>query len=291
MAYKRGKWSDEEDLMILNGIKSKKPIDVITNELKDAGYPRKQTTVQKRLEKLQISNNIQGGIQATKNLRDVLHSKEYWADLAQQFTQVELRYFEANWVELMQQFREDILPSEEMQLKQYITIDILITRSLIERKQHIEETDKLQNLVNSEYNKDEGIRDVELLSQLEQQLAYVRNSVTSYTAEYTKLLDKQQSIGKDLKANRDARIKRVEDSKSSWAGLIRALEQEGLRERMGDEMEVMKIAKNKAKNRLSQWHIYADGIVDQPFLTPETVKNDNDDNDEDEPDMGILAPV
>ena len=41
----------------------------------------------------------------------------------------------------------------------------------------------------------------------------------------------------------------------------------------GEEMEKMKLAMEKEKERLSGYHKYTDEMVDQPFLTPETVKD------------------
>jgi hypothetical protein len=37
-------------------------------------------------------------------------------------------------------------------------------------------------------------------------------------------------------------------------------------------MEKMRLAMEKEKDRLSSYHTYADNTVDQPFLTPDTVK-------------------
>jgi hypothetical protein len=41
----------------------------------------------------------------------------------------------------------------------------------------------------------------------------------------------------------------------------------------GIEMEKMRLAMEKEKDRLSEFHKYTDEMVDQPFLTPETVKD------------------
>jgi len=38
-------------------------------------------------------------------------------------------------------------------------------------------------------------------------------------------------------------------------------------------MEKMRAAMNKEKERLLEYHTYEDGTVDQPFLTPDTVKD------------------
>ena len=140
-----------------------------------------------------------------------------------------------------------------------------------ERKRHISETEKLQKLVDKEYEKPEDQRDIPRLANLETQLSFARNSIASYTNEYTKLLSEQQKISKDLKATREQRIKRIEDGKSSWVGLIRMLEDETIREKEGREMEILNIATNKAKQKLYNYHEYADRNVDSPILSPESL--------------------
>jgi uncharacterized protein Smg (DUF494 family) len=140
-----------------------------------------------------------------------------------------------------------------------------------ERKRHIAETDKLQKLVDQEYSKPEPERDIPKLANLETQLSFARNSIANYTNEYTKLLNEQQKISKDLKATREQRIKRIEDGKSSWTGLIRMLEDEEIREKEGREIEILAMATEKAKAKMQEYHNYADNVVDKPFLTPESV--------------------
>jgi hypothetical protein len=208
-------------------------------------------------------------------IRQKLRAKSFWNEITKQFDNEsgELDYFEEIWVNLIKQFREDVLPAEELQIKQFITIDILINRSMKERKRHISETEKLQRLVDKEYEKPEEERDIPKLANLETQLSFARNSIASYTNEYTKLLNEQQKISKDLKATREQRIKRIEDGKSSWTGLIRMLEDEEIREREGREMEIMNMAVSKAKENLYDFHTYQDGSVDMPILCPESVSN------------------
>lgn len=209
-------------------------------------------------------------------LKYKLHSKTFWNEIKRQFDEDtgELQYFEDTWVGLIKQFREDVLPAEELQIKQFITIDILINRSMKERKRHIAETEKLQKQVDREYEKPETERDIPKLANLETQLSFARNSIANYTNEYTKLLNEQQKISKDLKATREQRIKRIEDGKSSWTGLIRMLEDEELREKEGKEMAILSMAANKTLDRMSDYHTYQDGVLDKPFLTPDTVDKD-----------------
>lgn len=215
---------------------------------------------------------------AYETLKDKLHSKTFWLEITRQFDadSGELQYFEDTWVGLIKQFREDVLPAEELQIKQFITIDILINRSMKERKRHISETEKLQKLVDKEYEKNESERDIPKLANLETQLSFARNSIANYTNEYTKLLNEQQKISKDLKATREQRIKRIEDGKSSWVGLIRMLEDEIIREKEGKEMEILGMAATNAKEKMQQYHNYQDNTVDVPLLTPEFMENNNE---------------
>jgi hypothetical protein len=213
-----------------------------------------------------------------QTLKDKLHSKTFWNEITRQFDNEtgELEYFEDTWVGLIKQFREDVLPAEELQIKQFITIDILINRSMKERKRHIAETEKLQKLVDKEYEKNEDQRDIPKLANLETQLSFARNSIANYTNEYTKLLNEQQKISKDLKATREQRIKRIEDGKSSWVGLIRMLEDEEVREKEGREMEILNMAAQQAKHKLQEYHTYQDGVIDIPLLTPEFMETHNE---------------
>jgi hypothetical protein len=210
----------------------------------------------------------------TNYLRHKLHKKTFWNEIERQFDSDtgELKYFEDTWINLIKQFREDVLPAEELQIKQFITIDILINRSMKERKRHIADTERIQQMVDKEYAKSENDRDNAYLTNLETQLSFARNSITSYTNEYTKLLAEQQKISKDLKATREQRIKRIEDGKSSWTGLLRMLEDEKIREAEGRQMEIMNMSVNKYINELEDAHQYQDKSVDLPFLTPEAVQ-------------------
>ena len=141
-----------------------------------------------------------------------------------------------------------------------------------ERKRHISETERLQRQVDAEYNLSEDQRDIARLANLETLLNFARNSIASYTNEYTKLLSEQQKIGKDLKATREQRIKRIEDGKSSWVGLIRMLEDELIREKEGKEMSILALATEKSAETLFQNHQYEDKTIDQPILTPESIQ-------------------
>lgn len=270
---KRGQLALDEEKFIRDNI-SKLSIDDIANSLN-----RTKAPIQRYIEENRLLED-QDALNDEVYLKAKLHSKTFWSEIKKQFdnTTGELEYFENVWINLIKQFREDVLPAEELQIKQFITIDILINRSMKERKRHIAETERLQELVDKEYQKPEDQRDIPKLTNMETQLSFARNSIANYTNEYTKLLNEQQKISKDLKATREQRIKRIEDGKSSWVGLIRMLEDEEIREKEGREMEIIVMATEKAKQSLYDYHGFVDGGVDRPFLTPESVLSDNEDS-------------
>jgi len=271
---KRGQLSLAEEQFIRDNFESMK-IEEIAESLNRNAAPIKRYITENQLV---VSDDEKSNVES---LKQKLHTKTFWNEIKRQFDDStgELQYFEDTWVGLIKQFREDVLPAEELQIKQFITIDILINRSMKERKRHIAETDKLQRLVDKEYSKDEIDRDIPRLANLETQLSFARNSIANYTNEYTKLLNEQQKISKDLKATREQRIKRIEDGKSSWSGLIRMLEDEEIREKEGREMEILALATAKYKEKLEQYHSYEDRKIDRPILTPESVLKDEDNNE------------
>jgi IS30 family transposase len=271
LSKKRGQLALEEEQFIRDNF-GKLSIEEIADSLN-----RHTAPIQRYIDenKLVVSDDEKND-HAT--LKRKLHAKTFWNEIERQFDKEsgELEYFEDTWISLVKQFREDVLPAEELQIKQFITIDILINRSMKERKRHISETEKLQKAVDKEYEKPEDQRDIPKLANMETQLSFARNSIANYTNEYTKLLNEQQKISKDLKATREQRIKRIEDGKSSWVGLIRMLEDEDVREKEGREMEILSMATEKYKQQLEELHLYEDKVLDKPFLTPESIEASDD---------------
>lgn len=53
------------------------------------------------------------------------------------------------------------------------------------------------------------------------------------------------------------------------------LEDEEIREKEGREMEIINMATAKFKDKLQDYHQYADSTLDRPFLTPESVAIEN----------------
>jgi hypothetical protein len=94
--------------------------------------------------------------------------------------------------------------------------------------------------------------------------------------DYRDMQDKKNKMYDILKATRNSRVKRYEDMKESMTGWIQEMLRDAdMRERLGIDMEKMRLAADKELARLSEYHKYEDGEVDQPILNCDTIKEDN----------------
>ena len=266
---KRGKFSLAEEQYIRDHVYDKTPVEM------GAVLDRDPKTIEKSMKRNDMAPLSRVDVdREVVGLRNKLYHKSYWKEVKAQLTEEETDYFEENWINFMQQFNEDILYSEEMEMKEWIILEILKNRSMKDRMKHIEEAEKLEERRNALLENDRQSGDNkfgDIIQALTDQILSIRNSVTAYSAEHIRFLGKSSDIARNLKAIRSERIKRIEDGKSTFAGYTKMLENEQERRQVGAEMEIMRHAKDAAKTQLAQLHTYVDGTVDRPFLTPEIV--------------------
>lgn len=273
MSKKRGALSTEEMNFITRNV-HEMTIDNIAIALSRTTKPIQKYIEGNNLLLISVKDEEQLDV-----LRRKLKTRPYWKEVVKQLTKGELEYFVETWVNTMLSFNEDVVYLEELNIKRLVTLEILMDRSMKQRKSHEEDAQNLQEIKDKEYSKDAEDRDMALLMDLDQNLAFARASVGNFTTEHTKLLGEIKYIEKSLKATRDDRIKLIQDGKSSWAGYLRMLEDEGQRKKIGREAELMRMAKDKARERLSEYHVYQDKTVDQPLLSSETVKDETEQRD------------
>lgn len=269
MAYKRGKLSLEEEQAIRDGIDQGREIHHIASQLN-----RSDEVVERFCNKNNLTyKGMSEEVYDDTVLRSKLEERPYWPEIQDQFTERELEYFIITWIKMMKQFREDILYSEELQVKQWITLEIMANKVMRDRRASQENIQRLDTLLNQEYNVAEELRDADVIARLETEKSALQNAMGSYTTEHAKILEKIDRVQKELKANRADRVKKIDDAKSSWSGFLRFLEDESNRQIVGEDIEVSRIAKDKAIERLSEYHTYEDGQVDQPILNCQTMKD------------------
>ena len=204
-----------------------------------------------------------------------LKNRPYWEDLKGQFNEHELEMLLYHWGRIIGQFRDDVLPTEELQVLDAIKLEVLMNRALKNQQTNMEDIDTYEEQITEEKGRPIEYQARDYIFNLERQIAVARAAQEALGRDYKDLQVKKSAMLKDLKATREQRIKRLEDSKQtfiSWASNL--MTNPDIRQEIGTEMEKMRLSINKEKERLSEWHQYEDKLVDQPFLTPDTVKDE-----------------
>lgn len=202
-----------------------------------------------------------------------LKAKPYYRELSNQFSAEELEMFEFHFKKMWSQFKDDVFHTEEMQIIDTIKLEILMNRILKSQMDNQQEVLMNERLVQDEKARDKDQRDMDLIINMERQIAILRASQETLSKDYKDLQARKATMLKDLKGTREQRIKAIEDSKLTFASLVKKIATDpSYRNHIGIEMEKMRLATEKEKERLSEYSNYEDGMVDQPFLTADTVK-------------------
>ena len=260
---KRGRLSNDEARYITDNAK-----DISVEEIA-AKLERDPTTIENFIKK-----NLKIGLSEFEQAAYDLEDRPYWIELRQQFSQEELELFKYHWGRIISQFKDDVFPTEELQVVDVIKLELLMNRGLKQNKSNIDQITAFEELVRTERATDPDQQDRDYILNLERQIASLRAAQESLNRDYRDLQTKKSAMLKEMKGTREQRIKRLEDSKQSFVGWVTHLMQNpNLTQQYGLEMEKMRLAMEKEKGRLSNFHQYEDGQVDQPVLTPDTVKD------------------
>lgn len=199
-----------------------------------------------------------------------------WEEFRGQFSDAELDSFMYHWQNLMVQFKHDALSTERMQMVEVVRLEILINRSM--RK--LRDTDILQQKTQEELldekSKDKDQQDVTKIGRLEVVISNLYSAHQQLAREYKELLERKQSILKEIRGTREQRIKRIEDSKETiqtWMSSL--IDNPELRRSLGIEAKKQQLALYRELDRLSDYHEFLDGTVEQPITNSDTVKEDN----------------
>lgn len=216
------------------------------------------------------------------DIKDILRQKSFYTQIKKQLSHDELNYFEEIWVDALQQFEMDIKPTEELQLKRLLLLDIQADRINILKKQHSEDLIKKQMLLNVELEKTTQDRDREAISVLQAEIAAIRSSIQSFGREVTGIISETKHIQKDLKATRDQRSDTINDSKQNFVSWLKIIQDTKYRRVVNKEMNILKLATEKASDKLGEYIEYADGQVERQLLNEDTVYRDEDINNNEE---------
>ena len=204
-----------------------------------------------------------------------LKNRPYWRDLQDQFNEHELEMLLYHWGRIIGQFRDDVLPTEELQVLDAIKLEVLMNRALKNQQTNMEDVGRFEELITEEKGRPVEYQDRDFIFNLERQIAVARAAQEALGRDYKDLQVKKSGMLKDLKATREQRVKRLEDSKQTFISWVQNLmTNPDVRQEIGIEKEKMRLSVEKERKRLSEWHQYEDKLVDQPFLTPDSVKDE-----------------
>lgn len=261
---KRGPWSKADKQFIMDNVELLNYKDIAEHLDRDPVYVKK--FIEEKLNKKVTKGRI-----AKTNDYNIKQS-QVWEELKQEFSSSELRTFLFHWERIVAQFKDDVLPTEELQIIDMIKLELLMGRALKQQRsshllieEHSAEMDEIKK-------QPLELRDPVRLGQLEQLIVFHRAALESLTKEHNELLNRKMGLMKELKGTRAERIKRIEDSKQTFLGWASELMQnKKLRIELGEYMEKMRIAIDVEKVRLMTPHKYMDGEIDCPLLTTETL--------------------
>ncbi len=272
---KKGRISKQEEKFVLENIE--KDHKIVANELSRdpkslLEFIKKKVAKGDFPEPRWLSGNIE-----EEKAKYHLKGRPYYSELKEQFTEAELKLFEYHWGKIIGQFGEDVIATEEIQVVDLIKLELLMNRSLKSNKSNVEQITLLEALIAEERAVDVDQQRGDEIFNMERQIASLRAAQESLNRDYRDLQDKKNKMLKDMKGTREQRIKRFEDRKTSFTGWMAYLAANPeVTAQYGQDLEKMKMAMESEKIRLSQWHKFQDGEVDQPFLTPETVSDEEE---------------
>jgi len=262
---KRGRMSDEERLFLDQYLNSKDDERLALELDRTVDFVAKYRKSKPHLDTTEEEDEI-----VTK-----LHNLYFWKEIKTQLSVDELRSFEARWVALNRQF-QDILPTDQMQMKDLIMLEILINRVLTEKHGVLFTISRLEKQLEREEKRPIEFQDTGLMLNIETQLNAAMASQGARTTEHMKLQEKKDAKFKDLKATRDQRFKQLEDSRKSFFDLMKILDEKDSREREGRQIELMKLSAEKKERDLGEYTEYDDGTVDKPLLNMDTVGDEDE---------------
>ena len=188
-----------------------------------------------------------------------LRRRPYWSALKGAYTDKELRLMLYEWKRIVHQFKNEVQPTEELQILDLIKVGIEQLRAEQERQNctiaikeyedKIKKTKrKLDNGKKGEILTPEEEKELILeISNLEKMSTSLRQAQRDYSISIKTYLEQKGQIMKELKATRDQRLKKFESSNANFTLWLQRLYSDSkLRKEMSIELEKMRLASNNA---------------------------------------------
>lgn len=209
----------------------------------------------------------------------LLHKSSTWKLLKEQFDSAELRYYEDQYCSFIDQFGEDVTPSERVQIHKAVQYEILMNRNKVEQRKLLDgienDEEELRRLKKIHYDPNDPektpsqkvtMRMVTLANDISDR----KNEMKGCLKTHTDLDGKHQSLLGDLKATRNQRLEKS-DKRYSFSDLIKSVMGDKAMAASGREAKLMNIAAKKSRAELGTAHKYMDGQFDSPLMNCDNV--------------------
>lgn len=259
---KRGKLSNEEMAFIRENSR-KMPKERIAHELNRTIEP-----IERYIAEQGLSTNTEENDRTMIKKR--LLNKYFWKSIEDQLEPEEIGYFVNGWIDMMEQFNNDVTATDEQDMKQYLLFEISKNRCGKLKRKQAEDIEKWQKMFEEEELKGAN-KDPNLSSLYAQMKGNAQNMIIQINGEMDKYVKSCADLMKGLKATRADRIKQVESGQTTFMSVLKFLEDKKNRELRGRIDELQKLAADKkTKEDLYSLHQYGDGSLDPIILNHES---------------------
>jgi hypothetical protein len=228
-------------------------------------------TIIRRLRKFYNFQKKVNLVNADQHINE-LHKKHYWDKIQKNLMANEIKYFELEWAALAEQLStHEVLHTDEMMVTDLIMAQIMLDRNLERKKSILQQIKYVEKMIEDEMNKEASVRDPVELSRYRNDFSSMQASIGAINKEYMEVQQRKDILFKNLKSTRDQRINQIEESRKDLFARIKLLDEKANREKEGYHAELLRLAADKERDRLEDYHTYEDGTIDAPVLTPEGV--------------------
>lgn len=196
-----------------------------------------------------------------------IESLPEWNNIKKQFNKEECSFYKYRWGELIKQFHQDMVYTEQMQIHHLIKSELLLERNLIRRNESQQDIISLKKEINELKNqpdKDEATKN--FLASLIERVSSLESSQSEYTREYETIQKRHADTLKQLKGTRDQRLDKIEKSGKNFIDVIKTLTNIKTQRQEAETLALINEAIRREQLRLNEPIEYIKGDVDRPLL-------------------------
>lgn len=203
-----------------------------------------------------------------------LRNEPFYRDLSKQFSAPERTTFENQWASIVAEWGGDIMAREKPELREFLSYEILKSRTLMEEKRILTDRAVLERELREFMRREPDT----LTSEEKAEIRNLRSSISSADksisdsrSTYKNLCEKSDKTRRSLFDSRAQRTRAIEAAGSDFASLLKQLDDWNFRHAAAREMEFLKQSAQLERERLSELYEFSDGNLDPPILNSDTI--------------------